>query len=238
MLATARSRAATAARFIELFHRMGYPPSVPAAGATSGEADASQGAPTTNFLIWGMSSKPTCIEPAGHRWWPADDVASPDSKRGRQDVVWRFEGHAGRLRDRGRERPQERGPSVIDLPAQQHGVVLVHGVVAVLHEHPAPVAELHRQRDTPGWAETIDVLAALFPRRHVRGTSIASQDLALFEVDVDGVIPATATVDQSPDLARTIARRCRDPAEVGGKHTSAIRPDAPRAVERADGVGG
>src|SRR3954464_10593416 len=66
------------------------------------------------------------------------------SQCGRQDVGGRTEGHALGRRYRRRQRPQERRAVVVDLPAQEHGIVLVHRVVTVLHEHPAPVPELHR----------------------------------------------------------------------------------------------
>src|SRR6266571_5265982 len=79
------------------------------------------------------------------------------SEGGRQDLGWRLERHALRRRDRRRQRPQERGSAVIDIPPQQHGGVIVQGVVAVLHEHPAKVSELHRDLDTSVGAETIDV---------------------------------------------------------------------------------
>src|SRR5256885_522220 len=99
-----------------------------------------------------------------------------------QDLSRRLERHALRRRDRRRQWPQERGSAVIDLPPQQHGVVLVQGVVAVLHEHPAKVSELHRDLDTSVGAETIDVLAALLPGRHAAGTAVAFEDLPLLEV--------------------------------------------------------
>src|SRR4051812_32895140 len=51
------------------------------------------------------------------------------------------ENHALWPRDRRRQRSKERRSSVVDLPTQQHGVVLVRRVMAVLHEHPAPVPE-------------------------------------------------------------------------------------------------
>src|SRR5262249_23252797 len=81
----------------------------------------------------------------------------------RQDLGRRLERHALRFRDRRRQWPQERGSAIIDLPPQQHGVVLVQGVVAVLHEHPTKVPELHRELDTSVRAEAIDVFAALLP---------------------------------------------------------------------------
>src|SRR5204862_4061081 len=93
-----------------------------------------------------------------------------------------LEGYALWLRDRGRQRLQERRPAVVDLPPQQHGVVLVRGVVAVLHEHPGEVPELYRDGDASVRAEAIDVLAPPLPCRAVAGTSVAGEDLALFEV--------------------------------------------------------
>src|SRR5258708_35830683 len=84
--------------------------------------------------------------------------------------------------------------------ANEHGVVLVDGVMAVLHVHAAPVAELHGQGYASPRTQTINVFAAFFPCGNVGGAAVAGQDLAFFEVDVDRVIPATATVDQGPDF--------------------------------------
>src|SRR6266542_4044234 len=91
--------------------------------------------------------------PTGATRWPYAFAARPSSEvpfgrsfgleRSRQDVVWRLELDALRRRDGRRKGSQERRPAVVDLPPHQHGVVLVHRVVAVLHEHPAPIAELH-----------------------------------------------------------------------------------------------
>src|SRR2546426_1731397 len=148
------------------------------------------------------------------------------SERGVQDLGRRLERHALRRRDRGRQRPQERGSAVVDLPTQRHGVVLVQGVVAVLHEHPAKVTELHGDLDTSVRAEAIDVLAPLLPRRHAAGTSVSLEDLPLLEVDVDRMIPVAAVVHQVPDLAGAEPRRRRDPSEVRVEHFSAVGPDA------------
>src|SRR5438445_13488118 len=129
-----------------------------------------------------------------------------------QDLGRRLERHALRLRDGGRQRPKEWGSAVVDLPPQQHGVVLVQGVVAVLHEHPAKVPELHGDGDASARAEAIDVLAPPLRRRHVAFASV--EDLALLEVDVDRMIPAAAVVHQVPDLAGAEPRRRRNPPEV------------------------
>src|SRR2546428_7041847 len=99
----------------------------------------------------------------------------------------------------------------------------------MLHEHPAKVSELHRDRDAPLRVETINVLAPPLPRRHVAGTSVAGEDLALLEVDVDRVIPVVLLVDQGPDLASAGSGRCRDSPEDCRMRYVFPRPDAPRA---------
>src|SRR5256885_3887752 len=121
-------------------------------------------------------------------------------------LVRSAEAHALGRRNRRRQRVEERLPIVADLPAHEHGVVLVHRVVAVLHEHSAEVAELHGDGDAARGAEAVHVLAAALPRRHVAQAAIAGEDLAFLEVDVDRVIPATAAGLQGPDLAGPVLR--------------------------------
>src|SRR5437899_4366149 len=58
-----------------------------------------------------------------------------------KDFVRRLERHTGRFGNWSRQWIQER-PTRADVPPQQHGIVFMHGVVAVLHEHAAPIAEL------------------------------------------------------------------------------------------------
>src|ERR1700724_2308749 len=84
-------------------------------------------------------------------WRPASCAAGRQSEfltpaeleRGRGYVIRRYKRDTLRRCDRCRQRPQEWRATVIDFPTDQHGVVLVHCVVAVLHEHSTPVAELH-----------------------------------------------------------------------------------------------
>src|SRR2546422_3803154 len=149
-----------------------------------------------------------------------------------------LEPHTLRRRNRRWQRPQERGSAVVDFPAQQHGIVLMQGVVAVLHEHPAEVPELHGDLDASVRAEAIDVLAPLLPRRHVARAAVALEDLPLLEVDMDRMIPAAAVVHQVPDLAGAESRRRRDPPEVRVELVSAVRTDAPGAAERSDWIVG
>src|SRR5262245_40765710 len=112
----------------------------------------------------------------------------------------------------------------------------MHGVVAVLHEHAAPVPELHGNGDTAAGAEAVDILAATLPQWDVTGFPIAGENLTLLKVDVDRVIPATATVLQCPDLARPVFRRCRDATEVRSEHGAAIGLHAPGAKGTRNGV--
>src|SRR5262245_7093258 len=123
------------------------------------------------------------------------------SESRRLDFGRRPELHPLRERDRRRQRPHERRAAIVDFPAQQHGVVLVHRVMAVLHEHPAKVPELECDRDVSAGAQPPDILAAPLPSRHVRRRSVARERLAFLEVDVDRMIPAAAAVPQVPDLA-------------------------------------
>src|SRR2546422_5201137 len=160
------------------------------------------------------------------------------SERRPEDLGRRFEGHTLRLRDWGRKRPHEWRPVVVDLPPQQHRVVFVRGVVAVLHEHPAEVSELHRDGDASLGTEAIDILAPPLPCRHVARAPVAGEDLPLLEVDVDRVIPVILLIDQGPDLAGAGSGRCRDPPEVRSEYIVFGRPDAPWAAERRDGVVG
>src|SRR5262245_65847886 len=96
-------------------------------------------------------------------------------------------------------------------------------VVAVLHEHAAPVAELHREGTLTCRAQPVHGLPALLPRRNYVGiadpvAAPPAENLALLEVDVDRMVPATVGIPQGPDLARTEPRLRRDPAEVGREH--------------------
>src|SRR5215472_15488126 len=88
----------------------------------------------------------------------------------------------------------------------------MHGVVAVLHEHPAPIAELHADDHVPVHAQAVDVLAAALRRR--RRLSVAGDDLAFFKVDVDGMVPIESTL-QSPLLGGCESGLRRDAPEVG-----------------------
>src|SRR6185312_124904 len=154
----------------------------------------------------------------------------PQSESGGKDVIRRLKSDALRLGDRCWQRPEERGTAVIDFPTQQHGVVFVHRVMAVLHEHAAKVAELHGQCHAAAWTQTIYVLPSLLPSRNITGASVSSEDLAFFKVDVNGMVPSASTVLQSPDFARAETRR-RGNASVIGVSSEAlvVRLDSPRA---------
>src|SRR5215470_7089798 len=78
--------------------------------------------------------------------WPPSSFNPRLESRG-LDLIRGNEAHTLWRRNRRRQWPQERRTSVVDFPAHQHGVVFMHRVVAVLHVHPAPIAELHGERN-------------------------------------------------------------------------------------------
>src|SRR5215470_5132420 len=57
-------------------------------------------------------------------------------------------------------------------------------------------------------------------------------------MDVDRMIPASAVILQSPDLASAVLWGRGDPPEVRVELVSIIRPDAPGPAKRRDGVVG
>src|SRR5579859_1689463 len=111
--------------------------------------------------------------------------------------------------------------------------------MAVLHEHAAPIAELHGQSHAAAGTQTIHVFAAFFPGRNVSSATVAGQDLAFFKVDVDRVIPSAAAVLQSPDLARSVTRSRGDTSPAGVQHLAVVGLYAPwtRLIARASGKG-
>ena len=82
----------------------------------------------------------------------------------------------------------------------------MHGVVAVLHKHAAPVAELHGNGHCAILFQTVNILAASLRLRNVAEAAVAGEDLAFFKVDVDRVVPVKASF-QDPDLAGAELRR-------------------------------
>ncbi len=106
-------------------------------------------------------------------------------KRIGQNLVRRLERDSCRFGNRRRQRVQEHASGGIHLPAQQHCVVLMHGVVAMLHKHAAPVAELHGDGHAAVFSQTVNILAASLRLRNVADAAVAGEDLAFFKVDVD-----------------------------------------------------
>src|SRR5438309_7833715 len=117
----------------------------------------------------------------------------------------------------------------------------MHRVVTMLHEHAAPVTELHGQGYASTRTQTVHIFAALLPCRNVAGTAVPGQDLAFFEVDMDRVIPASATVLQRPDFTRAELGRSRDTSEISLLHAQIVSAHAPvtrAVVSRGRVVGG
>ncbi|MCY1361588.1 hypothetical protein D9M69_482580 [compost metagenome] len=97
---------------------------------------------------------------------------------------------------------------VLDIPAQQHGRVLVLGVVAVLHIGPGEFAEadrnVHLLRAVDAYADVIDVLACpFFP--FWRRLAVTVEDDAFFEMHVHRVTPAVAAVPDFPHFQGAVA---------------------------------
>src|SRR5436305_10949875 len=165
-------------------------------------------------------------------------MCAPPSQCTAKDVVGRHERDALRSGNRRRQGPHERLPPVVELPADEHGVILMDRVVTVLHEHPAPITELHGDGELSSGTQSIDVLAPLLPGRDVPRTAVAGEDPTLLEMDVDGVIPAPAAVPQGPDFAGVFSRRRRDATEVGIEHVAAIGLHPPGTEEGGDRIVG
>src|SRR6478672_9652095 len=59
----------------------------------------------------------------------------------RENVVRVLKGNALRFGDWCWKRFQERAAGIVNFPAQEHGVIFMDGVMAMLHEHAAKIAE-------------------------------------------------------------------------------------------------
>src|SRR5882724_13158119 len=93
----------------------------------------------------------------------------------------------------------------------------MHGVMAVLHEHAAPIAELHGNGDAPTGTQPVNVLAAFLSgqqRDIISAIVLSIKDYAFLEVDMDGVVPTAARIHQRPGFAGTEVGRSGDAAEI------------------------
>src|SRR5260370_17548147 len=107
--------------------------------------------------------------------------------------------------------------------------------MAVLDEHPRKFAVLHGHGDSAARMESINILATALPRRHIAETSVASEDLAFFEMNVNRVIPTSPAIDKCPDLASAHLGRSRNLVVVGREALATISSDRPRSVVCAVG---
>src|SRR5437879_7023108 len=108
--------------------------------------------------------------------------------------------------------------------------------MAMLHDHAAPVAELHGNGDGAGRTQAIHVLAPSLPGRDVRGAAVAREHLPFLEVNVDRMVPAAAALER-PDFPGAESRRRRYTAVIGREGRAAIGRDAPGPAERRDRIG-
>src|ERR1051326_1645200 len=103
----------------------------------------------------------------------------------------------------------------------------MHGIVAVLHEHPAPIAELHPDHHGSARTQPIHVFASALRDR--RFAAIPGDDLALFKMDVDGMVPAKPAL-QGPFFAGGESRLRGNAAEVRLQRASATEGAAAAVV--------
>src|SRR5689334_6729787 len=109
-------------------------------------------------------------------------------------------------------------------------------IVAMLHEHAAPVAELHGQGHAATWPQTVDIFASGFPGRDVGSASVAGKDLPFFKVDMDRVVPAAAGIGERPYLACAEFWRGGNAAKVRVESVSSVRGNSPGAGSCGNGV--
>ena len=105
------------------------------------------------------------------------------------------------LRFGSKERFQLAG--IFDIPAHQHGVIFVLGIVAVLHERTAEFTEANCEgyfaATVVHSTDPVHVLSTPFlPIR--RRLIVPSQNSSLFEVNMDIMTPSAAAVLDVPDL--------------------------------------
>src|SRR4051794_1991294 len=86
------------------------------------------------------------------------------------------------------------------FPANHHGVILVHRVVAVHRVAAGPIAEAHEDLHFLVGIQPDHVLAAALPCWGRR--SVTAENAVLFEVNVHRVAPRTGVVLDRPDLRR------------------------------------
>ncbi|VVN46550.1 hypothetical protein PS673_05795 [Pseudomonas fluorescens] len=116
---------------------------------------------------------------------------------------------------------------VLDIPAQQHGGVLVLGIVAVLHVGPGEFTEADRHfhvlRAVDALADAIDVLAGpFFPFRWCH--AVALEDDPFFEVHVHRVVPAVAAVPDFPHFQGAVTGEPGSGRTVGQLRSGADDP--------------
>src|ERR1700756_1768662 len=159
---------------------------------------------------------------------PGYCVTPAELERGWSDVIRCNEGDALCFRNGGRQRIEERCSCSVDFPTNQHGVVFVNGVVAVLHVHSTPVTELHGQGHASTRPQAVHVFTTLFPSRHIGCAAVTGKDLTFFKVNVNRVIPSTTSILQGPDFTSAELRRRGNTAKAGIQGLSTIHSNAPR----------
>src|SRR5712691_8898948 len=116
--------------------------------------------------------------------------------------------------------------SVDDVPADHHGVVLMHQVVTVHRILPQKIAKAQEHPQALIGAEHVDIFAAEFVRRYRDGDPFPrlAKDAAFLEMDMHGMGPPATGIDQLPDLGAAFADR-----GAGGEHVKKLPVHRPYA---------
>src|SRR5712691_6859037 len=94
--------------------------------------------------------------------------------------------------------------SIDQVPSEHHGMVLMHGVVAMGGVPSDPVSESNEDPNFVSWAQNHNILPGYFVRR--RRFAVPGEDLEFLHVNMDRMGPAAATIFQGPDLSHALLR--------------------------------
>src|SRR2546425_12603967 len=98
--------------------------------------------------------------------------------------------------------------SIDQVPPEHHGMVLMHGVVAMGGVPSDPVSKSNEDANVVSWAQNHNILPGYFVRR--RRFAVPREDLEFLHVNMDRMGPAAATIFQGPDLSPALLRAGAD----------------------------
>ncbi len=119
---------------------------------------------------------------------------------------------------------------ILDIPTKQHGMIFMLRVMAMLHVSTPEFSETQGNRQITTTiihpTHSVDILATpLLPIR--RRLSVAPEDSAFFEVNMDVMTPATSAIHDMPDFEITQPGCGGCTMHIGIQHLTAVCFDAP-----------